>query len=136
VSTEADLYDAFATAFATFAAGLSPALPVSWPGIHFTPPDEGSWLELRLFPNETQNYGLADDAPALHQGMLQVGVCTRPGGGIVDALQVAGAVVAAFPKGTQVGPVSVQRKPWISGVLTESDRIVHPVTIPYRGFVA
>src|SRR5690606_8581597 len=88
---EADTFDAFATAVGTFAAQLSPALPVAWPGINFTPPDTGEWLEVSVFPNGTENYGMANDAPVEHMGILQVGCCARTGSGVVSVLELAGA---------------------------------------------
>jgi hypothetical protein len=135
MTTHADTYDAFAIALGTFAAQLSPALPLSRLGITFDPPDSGQWLEIGAFPNGTQNYGLADDAPALHQGFFRVGCCTRIGLGAVKVLNLAGAVAAAFPKGTVLGPMKVQQPPSLGGVITQPDRLIVPVTIRYRAFV-
>lgn len=128
------VYDDFAEKVSTFAAGLSPPLGVAFPGVGFTPASEGAWLEVRWFPNETQNYGLADDAPSLSQGFGQVSVCYRPGDGIVDGLALADAVIAAFPKGTILEDVRVYRKPWVSTVIEQPQLVMHPITIPWRGF--
>lgn len=131
------IYDDFATKLGTFAAGLSPALPVSYPGVGLTPPKSGFWLELVWIPNETANYGTASDAPSLLQGMAQVNVCYRPGTGIKDGLQLAGAVIQAFGKGTRIADrVRVYRKPWVANVIEDPERVMHPVTIPWRGFNA
>lgn len=132
---DADIYNDFAEAVAVFAAATSPPLPVSYPGVHFTPPDAGAWLEVRWFPNETQNWGIGNDGPSVMQGFGQVSVYYRPGAGIVDGLLLAGAIVDAFPKGTQLARASVQRKPWISAVVSDGDKVFHPVTIPYKATV-
>lgn len=129
------IYDDFCTKVSAFAAGLSPAIPVAFPGIGFTPLASGFWLEVVWIPNETANYGMEDDAPSLLQGMAQVNVCFRPGLGIVGGLQLAGAVVQAFPKGTRLADrVRVYRKPWVANVIEDPERVMHPVTIPWQGF--
>lgn len=130
---DADIYGAFAVLVNTFAASLSPSLTVSFPGRDFTPPDSGQWLEVRFFPNETLNYGLANSGPSDHRGFVQVTVCERTSDtGIVSGLTLAGAVVTEFAKGTTAGDATVERKPWISSVVTMDDRLCYPVTIPYR----
>lgn len=131
------IYDDFCTKLSTFAGGFSPPLQVAFPGIGFTPPAAGMWLELQWVPNETVNYGMADDAPVLMQGLAQVGVCYRPGGGLMAGLQLAGAVVAAFPKGTRIADlVRVYRKGWVASVIEDPERLMHPVIIPWQGFDA
>ncbi len=131
------IYDDFAVKLSAFAAQLSPALPVGFPGTGFTPPATGAWLEAVWIPNRTVNYGTANDAPSLLQGMAQVNVCYRPGEGIVGGLRLAGAVVEAFAKGTRFADiVRVYEKPWIANVIEDPDRVMHPVTIPWRGFNA
>lgn len=131
------IYDGFATLLSTFAAGRSPALPVLFPGIGAKPPASGFWLELRWIPNEPANYGTANDAPTLLQGLAQVNVCYRPGQGIVDGLELAGAVIAAFPKGTVIAErVRITRRPWVAGAIEDPERVMHPVTIPWQGFNA
>lgn len=132
--SDSAIYDAFAELLAAFAAQLSPALTVAYPGVGFTPPTAGEWLELVWIPNETQNYGIADDGPSLLQGLAQVNVCYRPGQGIVQGLALCDAVVAAFGKGTEFAQMRVYRKPWVALVIQDPERVMHPITIPWRGF--
>lgn len=134
---DADIYDAFATAATVFAAAQSPPLPIAFPGVQFTPPDAGAWLEAMFFPNETQNYGVGNSGPSQHRGFFQLAVAVRKGVGLVPPAEVAGAVLAMFEKGTLWGPARVYRKGWISsvvqgsGVAEKVDRLILPVTIPY-----
>lgn len=130
------IYDTFATRVGQFAAQFSPAMQVGYPGVGFDPPSEGDWLEVKWFPNETQNYGLENDAPSLKQGFGQISICTRPGDGIVPSLTLAEQVIAYFPKGTVLDGVRVYRKPWASSVLEEPDKVSIPITIMWRGFDA
>lgn len=126
------IYDAFAVLVAAFAA--AEGVPCSYPGVGFTPPTEGVWLELQWFPNETQNYGTADAGPSLLQGFAQLSACYRPGAGIGPGNRMADQIIAAFGKGTTFAGVRVYRKPWVNSVIPDPERIMHPVTIPWRGF--
>lgn len=135
MSTDAAIYSAFAVLVTSFAAGLSPPLPVAYPGIPFTPPTTGEWLELAWFPNETQNYAMDNAAGAVHSGFFQVAACERPGAGIMVGATLAGAVVSAFPKGTAFSGATVERKPWISSVLVMDEKLIYPVTVRYRSMV-
>ncbi|MFC4729093.1 phage tail terminator-like protein [Coralloluteibacterium thermophilus] len=126
------IYDAFATLAGEFAVGQG--VPVSFPAVGFTPPDDGAWLELQWFPNDTQNYGRANDAPSLVQGFAQVSACTRPGAGLAPANRLADAIIDAFGKGVEFGGVRVYRKPWARSVIIDPDRVMVPVTIMWRGF--
>ena len=129
------ILDGFMVKMAAFAGGYSPVLPVAWPNVHFTPPQTGLWAEVRWFPNETVNYGIGNDGPAQLRGFFQVTCCDRAGRGSFDAAELADAVIAAFAKGSEFGPVRVERKPWASSALDADDRTVVPVTIRYQGLV-
>jgi hypothetical protein len=132
--TQGDVYNLFAERVALFAAEYSPALPVSYPGVPFTPPAAGIWLELRWFPNASLTRGISDASPAVTLvGIGQVSVCDRPGAGLAGGLSTADAVVAWFAKGTTLGVARVEVQPWVSAVLSEPDRTVYPVTVRWRG---
>lgn len=135
MNVESGVYDAFAAAAGAFAAQLSPALPVAYPGVHFVPPDSGLWLELRWFPGETENYGVGDSGPSMHRGIGQVSVCGRDGYGVAPMLRLADDVISYFAKGTTLGKGSVYRKPWQSSVLVDDGRVIVPVTVRWRAFV-
>lgn len=128
----AGIYTAFADHLAAFAT--TKALPVAWPGIHFTPPASGLWLEFAWFPNETRNIALGNDGSQL-RGFGQVSCCGRPGAGLLPVANLSGEVITHFAKGTQLGVATVERKPWASSVLTSDERISVPVTVRYSGIV-
>lgn len=133
----ASIYDAFAVKLEQLATEFSPRLPVAYPGINFESPSAGPWLELSWYPNETQNYGLANSGPSLLQGFGQVSVCYRPGGGIMAGSVLADLVADHFGKGTILsGTVRVDRKPWTASIIEDASRVAHPVTVPWRGFDA
>jgi len=132
--TDTEIYDAFARLVANFAAAAS--LPCAYPGLGFTPPATGAWLELQWFPNRTQNYGLADEGPSLKQGFGQLAACYRPGKGIMVGTVITDQIIAAFGKGTKFAGMSVYEMPSTSSIIPDPERIMHPVTIRWRGFVS
>ncbi|HDS1580483.1 TPA: hypothetical protein QEL15_002575 [Stenotrophomonas maltophilia] len=134
--SDTEIYDAFATLVGQFATAQS--LTCSYPGKGFSPPtgNGARWLELQWFPNRTENYGMGDDGPFLMQGFGQLSACYRPGQGIMVGTRITDQIIAAFAKGTAFGGVSVQRRPWTSSLIQDPERIMHPVTIPWRGFVS
>lgn len=113
----------------------SPGYTIAHPGIKFTPPSTGYWLEPQLFPNEPANYGWDDDARLTEIGFFQVLVMYRPGEGQVNATEIADAIIAYFPKGQILGPVRVYKRPHQSPPVVLSDKAYIPVTIPYRELV-
>ncbi|WP_236546071.1 phage tail terminator-like protein [Stenotrophomonas sp. 364] len=108
----------------------------SYPGQGFTPPtgNGARWLELQWFPNRTENYGIEDDGPFLMQGFGQLSACYRPGQGIMVGTAITDQIIAAFAKGTTFAGMRVERKPWTSRIIQDPERVMHPVTIPWRGF--
>ncbi len=129
------IYDAFALRLAAFAALSTPALPVAYPDVAFTPPSTGKWLEAQWIPNRSRNYGMEDDGPTMMQGLAQVNVCFRPGGGLMAGLALANQVVQYFNKGTRFDIARVYVKPWVANVLPETTRVAYPVTISWRAMV-
>lgn len=127
-----EIYNALAPLVTTFAAAQS--VPVAYPGITFEPPTTGEWLELLMFWNGNEEYGMAAAGPAVARGFARVLVHSRPGQGINDAAALAEALIDAIPKGTQIGPALVERTPAMTGPITDGARIFH--TITFRWFVA
>lgn len=125
-------YDDFATKLAAVASGKG--VPVSFPGVPFTPPASGLWLEASWVPNEPLNYGTADDGPTLERGLALVNVCGRPGGGVGPVLDLAEHVRHAFGKGTRFAGVRVYSKPSVTLLPSEPSRLVSAVTIHWSGF--
>jgi hypothetical protein len=135
MDVDAQIYEALVAHLQDFVNQFSPPYKVGYPGVNFTPPNSGQWLEVRFFPNETQNYGIADEGPHDHRGFFQVMVCERPGGGITVGTMVADAVIAHFDKGTVVEPARINRRPWLSNIVHAPERTLYPVSIPYEASV-
>lgn len=107
--------------------------PISWPGIDFTTPTTGYWIESSFFPNVGDQPGLAYDSAELKQGLFQVDVYTRPGSGEIALQEQAQIVADAFPRGTfLIDRVRIIRA-YLSASIKMDDRIFIPVTIEYTG---
>lgn len=104
---------------------------IAYPGVDFTPPDSGEWLEVRFLPNEGVDNGLGYSDSYVPQGIFQVSAATRPGNGVIQIGKVADDVAAVFPKGAGVGPVRVWRHPYQQQFVTMDDRVMIPVTVEY-----
>lgn len=122
---------------------FTPALPIAQPGIAFTAPVDGQgkpkpYLRADFIPNRTDNLGLANDAKAKHQGLLQVMVVYPSGVGVVKPTDIGGAVQTHFAKGTKLYgsgvKVKVYQKPSVGAPMIETDKIYVPVTILWHSF--
>lgn len=92
----AGVFDALLARCATLAVG-SPALPIAYPEVAFTPPADGRYLEVRVFANRHAWQSIAGGA--MGQGLLQITVVWPKGQGVVAAGQAADTVAAHFPNG-------------------------------------
>jgi hypothetical protein len=107
---------------------------IAWPGVSFTPPSSGIWLEPTFQPNTGIDSGLAPTDEVVPQGMMTVLVMSRAGSGTIGILMAAEEVKAAFPKNSVIaGMVRVQRTPTVFDIGIQDDRIGVSVTIPYSG---
>ena len=106
---------------------------VLWPGKQEKPPDSGMWLEPGVFPNEPVDIAWDNDACVDSRGWFQILVYFRPGQGVIEPSELADALIAFFPKGSDLGTVRVRKRPWQAPVVTEKDSLFIPVTVPYEG---
>lgn len=82
------------------ALGASLNIPVSYPGVNFTAPNAGRWLELIVLPNGSLNQPINSHSTPLPKGLFRVNVCTAdPNGGSLPLFDTADTVAAAFPLG-------------------------------------
>ena len=106
--------------------------PVAWPGVPFTPPASGIWIEPQVLPNQGLDNGLSASDAVVPQGLAQFIVWTRPGGGMLAVTSAAEALAAAFPKnGILSGLIRIQRAPWLTVLDSEPDKVGVLVTVPY-----
>jgi hypothetical protein len=111
-----------------------PPPKILWPGIQSDPPASGIWLEPKLFPNEPSDIAWDDDGCLDTRGFFRILVYFRPGMGQVEPSEMADLLIELFPKGLELGPVRVSKRPWQSPLVTEdASKLFIPVTVPYMG---
>lgn len=130
MAVTSDILDAFCGHVAIVAAGLG--LPVGYPGVRFTPPTAGGWIEVDAHWNGNTPYALAADGPSVELGFFRVLVNWRTGAGPMPAQDAAEAIAAAIPKGSTFATAMTERQPSITGLLVDPDRLVIPVTVRWR----
>lgn len=114
----------------------SPALPIAYPDVTFDPATQatsGKYLEAGFFRNAPAWEGLSEGV--LDQGLLVVSVVYPKGSGVIQINAAAQAVADHFPKGLQLRSgatgVKITREPVIASPLTEGDKTIVAVTIPW-----
>lgn len=125
MSTNTDLLTAF---FAQVKAWAT--VPVAYPGITFTPPATGLWLEIYHAPNDLDPDVAGDYI--VRRGLFTINVCGRPNSGTVPLYTLAEQVAAQWPKETTIttGIIST-RRPLQLSLVAEGDRLQVPVSIAY-----
>jgi len=131
MTTNSQIKTAFFARLATISGGYT----IAWPGVNFTPPGSGAWLEASHFPIAPLDEGLANDSSTVPRGIFQVSCVTRPGLGTAAIDTAAQAVIALFPKGRVLsGSVRVVRAPYSFEAASPSgDKIEIAVTVEYSG---
>ena len=117
----------------TFVYQPQPA--ILYPGVEPSdPPQTGMWLQPSVFPNEPEDMSWDNDACIDTRGFFQILVYFRPGQGVIAPSELADALINFFPKGSELGPVRIRKRPWQSPAVTEdASKLFIPVTVPYKG---
>ena len=122
------------------ALSLSPALPIAWPEVPFTPPSNGKYLEVQYLPNFVARDFIGSDDPHRHVGLYQVTVINPRNGGIIKPIEIAGLVAAHFPadlrlvSSTPAFSLSVTSRPTVAAPFSDELNIRVPVTIRWRAY--
>ena len=113
---------------------LTPALPVSWPDVQFTPP-AGTYLEVKLFPSTTLSPYLSNDDPDRFHGFIQVTVVSPAGQGELGPKEIAGKISDQLSKSSFSGggvTGSIVGRPTVHPALQATDRLWTRVRADYR----
>ena len=106
------------------------SVPVAYPGITFTPPASGRWLEIYHAPNDLDPDLTGDHI--VRRGFFTINVCGRPNSGAVPLYALAESVAAQWPKETAITTgVFCTRRPLQLSLVADDDRIQVPVSIAY-----
>lgn len=73
-------------------------LPIAWPNIAFTPPDDAPYGRVYVLPAQTVGQDLEGQLRT-YQGILQLNIIAPAGSGVALARGLAKSVADAFPEG-------------------------------------
>lgn len=114
----------------------TPTLPVYQQGVNSPETDDKDYIVLEFVPNDSSNLYVGNDAPSFHQGFLQATVVGKAGKGTVRLLDLAGVIIEAWKKGTQLQGtgfrLKVPRQPTERGPIKDGKSWRVPVLIPYQ----
>lgn len=115
---------------------LSPAHPISWPNVSFTPPNSRRYLRVTHLPNTTDRLFIGSNEPHRHQGILQVMVVAPLNSGESAVRAIAAAVADHFPTDVRLVSdgvsVRITKRPDIASALVTETELQIPVSISYR----
>lgn len=118
----------------------SPSLPIFYAGVAVKPPAKPKYLYVSYFINPTTAPMIGSDDAVLHEGLLQVSVYWPNGTGIIEPLNLAGEVVAHFPRDLSLFGegfrVRFNRASYASTPLQDGAYQQVPVTVPWRAISA
>jgi hypothetical protein len=123
---------AFETRLKTWADARTPALPVAWENVPFTPP-VGRYARAFLLPARTQSETLNRSHRA-YRGIFQVNLCMAVGSGASGAESLLSSLDAAFAQTfTQGGLRIFLTAPFSAAAAIQAeDRYIVPVSAQYR----
>ncbi|EPM0144576.1 DUF4128 domain-containing protein [Citrobacter freundii] len=73
-------------------------LPVAWPNIAFTPPDNAPYGRVYILPAQTVGQDMEGQLRT-YQGILQLNIIAPAGSGVTQARGLAQSIADAFPEG-------------------------------------
>ncbi|MBI5111862.1 MAG: DUF4128 domain-containing protein [Rhodovulum sp.] len=109
-------------------------LPIAWPNVPFTPPDDQRYLRAYVLPGQPEGIDLSG-RHIRRGGILQVSVCWPRGAGLTAPREMAGAIADRFALGTilEFGGlrIRISRPPRIAPEIIEDVVVQIPVSITY-----
>lgn len=110
-------------------------LPVAWPNIAFTPPDNAPYGRVYVLPAQTVGQDL-EGHMRTYQGILQLNIIAPAGSGVTLARGLAKSVADAFPEGLPLVDgdltVYINGPPQVRQPIQSDIDITHPVSMQYR----
>lgn len=118
---------------------LSPAMPVAWEDVNFTPPSTG-YVRATYHPNTVQQITLGDLGINRFIGLFQVDVFWPQGQGIIQPSQRVAAISAHFKRGTDIAgtgvTVRIIQPPQARPALESAPYVQIPVMIRWQADAA
>ena len=128
---ETQIFRAFTAAIDTFVA--ENPIDLAYPNALYTP-GAGPYLRPWMLPAPTSAFDYR--ATNEYRGVMQIDVFWPAGLGLVAPLEMAAALIAFFPRGSQLAgddlTVSINEPPYLGPALQEPGWIQIPVSIRFR----
>lgn len=119
----------------------SPTIRLALPNVDFAPPVLGPsdyYLSAHFLPADSFGLGISENSDNQHYGILQVSVFHGLKAGEYAPARVAARVIAYFARGTILTKdgfsVFIFKTPFRGRMMTEADKVMIPVSIPYIAF--
>lgn len=110
-------------------------LPIAWPNIAFTPPDDAPYGRVYILPAQTVGQDMEGQLRT-YQGILQLNIIAPAGSGVTLARGLAKSVADAFPEGLPLVDgdltVYINGPPQVRQPIQGNIDITHPVSMQYR----
>lgn len=119
----------------------SPATPIAYPFVKFTPTAKTAYLDVRdVLRADPAHPGLPFDAFTIYRGIWQVDAVMPEGKGVAPGLELAALVAARFAIGTKLVvsaggatyTLQVLKPPTIAAAVMDAPWVRFPVSIPYQ----
>lgn len=136
MAAESDIMAALFGRVASFVA--SPALPIAWPNVVFTPPANQRYLRVQFVPNVANRLFLGSAEPHQLLGLLQLSVYGSKGSGEATTRALAASVAAHFPADLELSTggttVRVTKRAEVRDMLVEDAAIQIPLIVSWEAF--
>ncbi len=132
--TLATIRQGFETALKTWADAQTPAIPIAWPNVAFTPP-AGRYVRSHVLPSPEEYLFFANTGREF-RGIYQVSLCLPINTGSGAAETLAASMAAAFSASfTQSGLRIYLLRPFsCAPAITEESRYVVPVSTQFKAY--
>lgn len=122
----------------------SPSLPVAYPDVAFTPPENSGvrlpYVHVKLFRAPTNNISVGHDAINQLQGILQLDICYPQGSGAIEPARQQALAISHFKRGTRMTDgettVAIDLAPIAMSPVEDLPYVRHPVSIRWHAFRA
>jgi hypothetical protein len=118
--SDALIAQAFEFTLKTWADAQTPAIPVAWENVSFTPP-AGRYVRANLIPNHASHLFFDGTGRSL-QGIFQVSLCMPIGTGAGAARTLVDSLDAAFAITITAGGLRI----WLTSPISAAPPIEHP----------
>lgn len=134
MATETDIMAALFARVAAFS--LTPALPVAYPNVPFTPPAAQRYLEVKFVPNINTRFGVSTTHQML--GLLQLNIHGKKGTGEAGVRADAAAIVEHFPADLELSnaatKVRITARPEARDMIVDDASVFIPVMVAWETF--